>query len=71
MSNDIRFVSAAIRQQANSGLCASFRDLINISIRNLHEEMENTDDTHAMLRLQGGVRALRQLLTDITPRIGE
>lgn len=69
--NDIRLVSARIRQAGKSGLHGDFTDLIEGSIANLFEEMENTDDTQTMTRVQGGVRALRQLLADITPRIGE
>lgn len=71
MINDIRFLSARLRQSGNTGLHGEFTDLIKASIANLFEELENTDDAHAMTRLQGGVRALRQLLTDITPRSGE
>lgn len=71
MSNDIRVIGARIRQAGHTGLHGEFADLIKASIASLFEELENTDDTVAMPRLQGGVRALRQLLADITPRIGE
>lgn len=67
---DVRQARINIVRAAGQSLHGDFMDLIGGSIEDMHEIMENMDDTTELLRMQGGARALRQLLNDISPRTG-
>ena len=64
----VRQIRQRLVRAFGEGLHADFVDLITRHIEEQYAILENQNDTTDMLRTQGGIRALRQILADITPR---
>lgn len=58
----------ALRQASEHGLVLSLRDVLEATLAEWQDDLENAGEPADMWRAQGAARAVRALLDTITPR---